>query len=327
MGNKGNQAIDNLAKQGIQFPVEVSTDWLSVGHIDEVFCFLSDNQVLVADPGLAWQEIINMVNDQSGVATTIRIGEDVYDEALKDVKTSENMFFDKIESCMAPINISDSWIKMADSGYAIGNYLLADEEVMKVTNVVQQAGYSEIWVERGVKDYGSQQADSHNTQTKIRRLRSEFVENIYQVSADRPVQEKISLLIEDLIEKLKLNGANVFQPVPVVFMKTYENGQFKGWVAASVNMVNSVVDGNTIYSSNPGCEQFRQLFINVAQPFTVKYPEQNSPDDKMAWEYHMKHGELHCGSNAKRTIQVGNPPKPWWEHQLYIDEKWEGTAQ
>ncbi len=73
-------------------------------------------------------------------------------------------------------------------------------------------------------------------------------------------------------------------------------------LAGTVNLVNAVVDGQTVYMTDPGCELFRA---------TVPLPGATFVGGSMIWKrYHCMKGELHCGSEAERYIP---PQKPWWE--------------
>jgi hypothetical protein len=210
------------------------------------------------------------------------------------------------------IGIVDSTVEVTHGTYVIGDYLLINREVMRVTNIMHTATNRVLWVARH-QDYGSANTQ-HGTAAKIRRLSDDMVANVYTNSAGAvPLADRLALLKTQLQQELSTTV--MLKPLPVVF------GDFgSGFAAATANMVNCVVDGNTIYATNPGNEQFRQLFHNVVT-YTVNFAQQDTPDDIAAWDlYHRRLGELHCGSNGKRTL----PAESWWTFTRY--NSWGGTV-
>jgi hypothetical protein len=294
-----------------------------VGHIDEVFSFLNDSEVLVADPSLGWQEIINMVNESSA-DREIRVGTEVtdtYSNALQNVTNNTNFFFSQTFPVEQTIGIIDTTIEVTQGTNSVGDYLLINREVMRVTNITHTATNRVLWVARR-QPYGSVNTQ-HGTAAKIRTLSDSLVRNVYtnlNAGADvSPVVKRLEQLRENL--KTELGKTVTFRSVPVVFAFVGVNssgGQM--FLAATANMVNCVVDGNTIYATNPGNERFRQLFHNTVN-HTVHFAQEDTPDDITAWDnYHIRAGELHCGSNGKRTL----PPEPWWTFTEFTT--WGGTS-
>lgn len=337
MGSHSTGALLPLERQGLQYPIVLPLDWLAVGHIDEVFCFLNDAEVVVGDPALAWQQIIEITNDDSPTYPHIRIGTDntaTYYDAMQNVTNNVNFFFRQTLPVEHPIGIVDSTIEVTPGvgTYDIDDYLLVGREVMLVTNITTSiitnittiTTNTVLWVDRH-QDYGSVNLH-HGTGAKIRRLSDQIIDNVYANGAGvTPLAKRIEHLSEQLQQKLGKNV--VFKRVPVVFGRDYHpvTGVFQGWVAASANMVNCVVDGNTIYPTNPGNERFRQLFHNAVN-HTIKFSPENSADDIAAWNhYHINMGELHCGSNTKRAFSGPTfPGQPWWDLPTF--NTWGGTA-
>jgi hypothetical protein len=95
-----------------------------------------------------------------------------------------------------------------------------------------------------------------------------------------------------------------FIPVPVLYTKFH--GKF---VAGTPNLVNAVVDGNTVYMTDPGCNLFRNA-VNVPGKIFVGGHD--------VWTlYHCNYGELHCGSEAERAIPASSS---WWHKPEF--ENW-----
>ena len=323
MASHATGVFGPIQAQGLQEPMILPLDWLAVGHIDEVFSFLNDSEVLVADPSLGWQEIINMVNESSA-DREIRVGTEVtdtYSNALQNVTNNTNFFFSQTFPVEQTIGIIDTTIEVTQGTNSVDDYLLINREVMRVTNITHTATNRVLWVARR-QPYGSVNTQ-HGTAAKIRTLSDSLVRNVYtnlNAGADvSPVVKRLEQLREDL--KTELGKTVTFRSVPVVFAFVGVNssgGQM--FLAATANMVNCVVDGNTIYATNPGNERFRQLFHNTVS-HTVHFAQEDTPDDITAWDnYHIRAGELHCGSNGKRTL----PPEPWWTFTEFTT--WGGTS-
>lgn len=312
LGSRRADVADLINRQGIQHPVVIDLPWLALGHIDEVFCFLSDAQALVTDPVLAWQEVIEMVNNPIA-EKTIRVGDAAYDLAEQTVTDPENFFFKKTETLEHFLDVSDTLIRVTRGQYQVGDYLLVDREVIKVIGKTQATGgETHLSVERG-QAYGNS-GQSHAVGALLRILSDESVVNVY---GRGQLSEALSIRIEQMLAQLetKLDTTVTRTGVPVLFGWS-PNGAGQGqYVAATVNMVNCVVRPaeppatlvGTIYASNPGNARFCQLFSSMV---SVNVSFTQGEDDRRAWEYHLLEGELHCGSNSKRSF----PDEPWWTH-------------
>jgi hypothetical protein len=325
MASHAIAAFTPIEAQGLQVPIVLPLNWLAVGHIDEVFSFLNESEVLVADPGLAWQEVIRMVNEPSA-DKNIRVGTNTYHNAMQNVTNDVNFFFSQTLPVEQTIGIVDSTVEVTQGTYIIGDYLLINREVMLVTNITHTATNRVLWVARH-QAYGSANSQ-HGTAAKIRRLSDDMVANVYtnmSTGADSsPLVKRLANLRNQLEQEL--DKTMTYRPLPVLFGGVHVTDPvtghrvFVGWAAATANMVNCVVDGNTIYATNPGNEQFRQLFHNVVT-YTVTFAQDNTADDVAAWDYyHIRLGELHCGSNGKRTL----PAESWWTLPRF--NTWGGIA-
>lgn len=119
-------------------------------------------------------------------------------------------------------------------------------------------------------------------------------------------QKLIDLNREILTEGLGLGDADVFA-IPVLFY----GGKYKRTGAFFPNMVNHLVIGSTSIVPKPygpvvnGKDIFEEAFCA-----TVPEREVCFIDDW--YSYHQMLGEVHCGTNARRTPF---PEVRWWEHK------------
>jgi hypothetical protein len=306
---KAASGINLIQKQGIQSPVELTSyfqpaypsGWLAVGHIDELFNFVRDGLVLRADPALAWREVIDMLNTPNtdrtlyvgGPGTTMA-------QSTIDVSAGINFFFDQFSQLHQAITDDATTIYVAGGTYEIGSHLLIKREVLLITHAEVIPGGWKLIVERQQRYGGAAQA--YNAGETIRRLRKQFTANVYGA---HNLQSRIETLENELREKL--GHGLTCAPVPVIF-GPWNVVQYAAYTG---NMVNSVTDGNNLYVTNPGNERFRQLFRQTATNMQVTF----SQGDKAWNNYHRRGGEIHCGSNAQRTL--ADPT--WWTKDAFKD--------
>jgi len=78
-------------------------------------------------------------------------------------------------------------------------------------------------------------------------------------------------------------------------------------VAYTINHVNCLVDGNTVFTGDPN--ESTGTFINYVEDLFVEAgytTDVNTPD---SLRYHKWDGDIHCGTNVIRVI----PGDKWWE--------------
>lgn len=221
-----------LHAQRVQSPIEIFTDWLHVGHVDEMLTFLpADNdktfKLLLASPSKA-QAILQGLRDEG-------FG-------------SEILFKDK---------------KRRDPENLEGRRWVSAE--ITVDGLLDQA---EFW-----------DVNAH-------------------------FQQLIDLNREILKEGLGLDDADVFA-IPVLF-----SGRTDEWTGAFFpNMVNHLVIGSTSIVPKPygpvvnGKDAFEEAFCETLPERDVRFI-----DDW--YSYHQMMGEVHCGTNVRRTPFSD---VRWWE--------------
>ena len=158
---------------------------------------------------------------------------------------------------------------------------------------MNNGGYSCFAIERGL--YGTSPA-IHSKNTLVLRLSDDAKNNLSDEtvgSGNYPTAKlnwSCELLRHDIPDIECVS-------IPVLYTK-YGTTTY---TAGTPNMVNAVVDGNTVYMTDPGCDLFRNAVNVLGKVFVGGHG---------VWSlYHCRMGELHCGSEAERTI----PRLPtWW---------------
>jgi protein-arginine deiminase len=224
-----------LHAQKVQSPIEIFTDWLHVGHVDEILSFVpADNEkefkLLLASPSKAGAVL----------------------QGLSETGHGSAVLFEGMER--------------EDSN---GSYVSAE---ITVDELLDQ---TEFW-----------DTNAH-------------------------FQELIDLNREILKGGLGLDDADVFA-IPVLF-----SGRKDEWTGAFFpNMVNHLVVGRTSIVPKPygpviEGEDGRKVDA-FEKAFRETLPERRVRFIDDWYSYHQQKGEVHCGTNARRTPFSG---VRWWEHR------------
>ena len=315
LSTQRKNALPRIRAQGLQKPIVLEElNWLYVGHVDEVFSFVSDTEVLVADPELAWREILKMMTDPAVTEKTIRVGNGQYDLAMTTVTDPVNYFVVQAVPAIRPISQFDPMILVTNGTYEVGDELLIDKEVVRVTEIRPDEegnlpGGRWLVVDRH-QYYGTVQT-GHAAGALIRRFNPGILANVYPYNSQSNLVARLDKVKNELQTEL---GKNLtFKSVPVLFR--YEGDDDRGralYTATTANMINSVFDPfpapGRIFSASPGNQRFEALFQGVVAQ-TVEFTR--NEDDRRAWDnYHVNIGSLHCGSNGKRAM----PTNTWWTY-------------
>ncbi len=295
--------MHKLEAQGLQGPaIQIPVDWLEVGHVDEVFCFVESRKVLVPSPRLAYNLIAEQVFAHGGNYTNTCVwGTDPADY----IRPMQSIVFDRVvtnalwQTPLAAEAIST--VTGFDHGYQAGDLLACGTEIMHVRAITRSPPNATLALDRG---QASTQASPHAANAVLAWLSEVTTANLVNVNNQVAVENRI----EDCRTRIKsFIGDISLVEVPVLF-SCWMNGNVRIGVAGTANLVNAVVDGQTVYMTDPGCELFRAA---------VPLPGATFVGGSMVWErYHCMMGELHCGSEAERYIP---PLKPWWERPEFKD--------
>jgi hypothetical protein len=317
MGSDTN-TFGRIVAQKIQDPILLTLDWLAVGHVDEVFSFLDANNVLLADPAFAIMQIQLIACYPGTSDLQIRVGTNwnntLSNNAIQTVTNAPNFFFDQRSTLQASVTSNDTMFVISSGTYQAGDYLHIDGENVRVAS----NNLLNVFVERA-QLWGAALPIPHSAGVPVFKWSTNMVRNAF-AGGNSLYQSSFYFKTCDTLAnelKSKLGKAVNFIHVPVVFDYSYWTvvGRW-AYLAATANMVNGVQDGTTFHVTDPGNQHFRTLVSVPLQQLTPQYTV-NFVADTNAWDvYHCNQGELHCGSNAKRTFQFD---KPWWQQNSYTN--------
>ncbi len=300
------EAVEVAEAQGLQGPaIKLPVGWLAVGHVDEVCCFIGERTVMVPSPRLAFDLIAQEVIAHNGNYTnTIVWGT----ETTNYIHRMQDILFDKVvtnANWATDLTASATTIVAPLSDYDEGRVLYCDGEMMRVSDIDElSGGMAEITLERG---YYDTIPIAHSANSMFFRVSLLGCWNIRKDIVFPDLLPSINLrVIKERLNK-DIKSLTIIE-VPVLY-QTYTIDSRTGNIAGSPNMVNAVVDGNTVYMTDPGCDLFRNA-VNVPGKVFVGGHD--------VWSlYHCALGELHCGSEAERTIPAS---PPWWQRSEF--ENW-----
>lgn len=290
VGDDGHvcNAVALLEKQGLQGPaITVPVDWLAVGHVDEVCCFLNANTVMVPSPRLAFDLIAEQVVLHGGNYTNTFVWGI---EPTDYIHRMQDVLFDYVVPSnwtLSDVSATDTSFDTTYAGFHRGDKLLCGTEVMEVSGIYNDTDGFLVTLLRG--QHGTEAA-SHSTQDPLLCLSSVGFANGFDdtVKAPLPRINEIKSRLRHAIPDLS------FIDIPVLFMSSGIK-----YVAGSANMVNAVVAGGTVYMTDPGCDLFQNAVPVSGATFV---------GGTNAWQlYHCRMGELHCGSEAERWLPASPP--------------------
>lgn len=289
-------AVALLEAQGIQGPaITVPVDWLAVGHVDEVCCFLNANTVMVPSPRLAFDLIAEQVVLHGGNYTNTFVWGV---EPADYIHRMQDILFDKVVSSnwtFSDLSATDTTFEAPSGVFHVGNRVYVDTELTRVLSVVANNGRELVTLERGVC---GTEPTPHVQTTPLLFLSNVGMSNGFVQAAKDPVLKTAQ--IKGCLANA-IPGLN-FVELPVLFMSTSPNK----YVAGSANMVNAVVAGSSVYMTDPGCDLFRNA---------VPVPGATFIGGTNAWQlYHCRMGELHCGSEAERWLPAS---PPFWKREEF----------
>ena len=299
------KAIEVAEAQGLQGPaIKLPVGWLAGGHVDEVCCFIGERTVMVPSPRLAFNLIAQEVVAHNGNYTNTFIwGTDINDY----IRPMQDILFDKVvtnANWATDLTASATTVVAPIQDYSYNDVIYCDGEIIGIAIFANNLdGTATLYLDRGLYGTTPQQ---HSRSAMLLWL-SEVAKENYREKDHNNVRQPCFYL-NNAVYSLQTEMPEVsFMPIPVLYTKVY--GKF---VAGSANMVNAVVDGNSIYMTDPGCDLFRNA-VNVAGKVFVGGHD--------VWTlYHCSCGELHCGSEAEREIPAS---PPWWQRPEFANWPYE----
>jgi hypothetical protein len=310
-----NQVIQFWNDQGVQPVVStVPTAWLSVGHIDEVVMFVSPDAVLVPDPQMAADALHDEIVKKK--SRNERCGKEMWfgDIDINKVKSVETVVIadgtdglPKKTVLTADMDAEPGPMTVEDAVFQTGDILRVDNEVLEVTGV---GTGNQITVERGI---GGTAVTTHSTNSVVYAYSTDLIDSL---SLARTPYAGSAGQVQERLQAVRAALPTAFRqiPVPVLFGPILDYTPPRanlGWLAFSANMVNSVPEAvcnaGTVYYSQPGSDIFADLFDVGVRAFCPGISTILPVD---VWkDYHCYHGEIHCGTAAKRQLDA---TVPWW---------------
>ena len=305
LGTKWPQTKPYWEAQGIQPIIDIDTSYLIVGHVDELFMWITSNKLIYADPWKAADLLHKEIAEGRGL-DTIWFGWTVAGKntTIVDVVT-HNRFGEYLP---VALDGTATNVMVTFGPYSSNSYLRVNDEILRVVSV---SGNTHVLA----RAQANRPAMPHASNDVIYALSALMVKNLIDGGvANVPVcvDSKINVSLDQLKEGLG-SYANTMQfiPVPVLFNEhpNYPTNQF---LACTANLANSLVVNNwgvSAYYSNPGNQKFRNYFTSAV-------PNSVAVD---VWEhYHCKYGEIHCATATVRSLPAA---PPWWE-QLPANSPW-----
>ena len=284
--------------QGVQFPVRIDTDWLLVGHLDEILMWVAPDKVLYADPWNA-ADLLHQEIAAGNQTNSLWFGFDAagQNKSIQQVVVAPSGAGFKLTTLPAP-GLSDSpspvTIAFTNAVFVEDDILRVDDEILKVTS----ANGTTVTVARA-------QAGRPATAHAIGNVIYAYTDAI---KANLPVDPAVLSIVERMAtatNQLRLalgDYSATFEPMPVLF-KCYETQNGTRSTAESANVVNCLLGMNgTIFYSKTGCTVFRD-YISSKLP--------SAQEVSGVWEsLHCNNGEIHCSTAVQREL---NLTPPWWQ--------------
>jgi len=332
--------------QGVNPLLSVNTDWLEVGHVDEVVSFAPDGEhVIVADPEVCWALLVH-ANDVNSNAI-MREGFIPNDESYPDdddpdsdgqkVSWVLNSYPGPDEVLLRDYNLvknNPDYVMGPNNLPSIRNKLglmspesppEPNEDDNTGTGALSKAGaLVGFFPNTNKREYLITFNSSTDYKVEYRELPSggwEWDPNDGYGSTSKNYvfpDSKCFIFSHWWSGTPDANDTFVFEAdpdcntieMPVLFFKD-DNGAS----AFTINHVNSLVDGGTVFTGDPNGPKVlnepnepNDILMNYAKRLFIKagFSGVNDADSR----YYHYGGNIHCGTNVQRVI----PDYKWWEY-------------
>jgi hypothetical protein len=290
--------------QGVQPTVRIDTDWLWVGHLDEILMWVAPNKVLYADPWKAADLLHEEIaKDRHGESLWFGFDAAGTNQTIQQVVIAPLGGGYKLSTLPEPglVNsTSSATIVFPAEIFAVGDVLRVGDEILNVT----AANGVTVTVSRA---HGGRPATAHAAGSKIYAYSDAIEENLPFKESERSVFDKIVLATNQLYQAI--NDRTVeFVSMPVLFDKKIGDNE-NTYSAATANVVNGMLSIGGVYCfPETGCTAFNE-YVSTVLPGACKITG--------TWiGLHCQAGEIHCATTAQRDLDLSTP---WWDKL----EQWE----
>jgi len=323
---------------------EIDTDWLDIGHVDEIISSSPFGHTIVADPETCWGMLLWVCSDSPSAmiaghgVLSILTDKDKYHLNV-DPDPPQAWFDDQqegVEGIMEQQNLPMS-LSSWDSQDPIpqpGGDNTGDGELSKAGvfvadlpdgvgtrtyrvwfNQGNNSQYTVWWKDDDDPDWSGPDTDIfgvlhgdeyedpwyHGWDASYIRTNADCVFNtakcyILEASWDRNYRDLIAP-DDKFFFTFSPGGTTIEMPVLFEWHDYYEES---GWVVAyTINHVNCLVDGETVFTGDPQ-EYGTSVFSTYVEKLFKKagYTNVKMPN---SWWYHSNSGNIHCGTNVRRS--------------------------
>jgi len=323
------QKVQVRPNRTLNGPIRLNTEWLVVGHVDEMVCFVPRGDsyaILVASPRAAVDVLHDLWLRGDGMKYLLIGNRKVGQIALPVQSVLISRFGSKYSTTTSVLLQTDvgavSGLEVAVACFDNGDVLRLHDEYVEVT---AGGGTTTLQVKRAVIDgtLPKYAPAGHGIGSKVYALSTYMLDNVrsspianeQQKCAQEHVDDVVQRLTDLLVESGETNVEIV--PLPVLFSRhEYDDGGVR-FLAMTSNVVNALVvpqegkilmaklHGLTTIFGEMGCmedfhveirKRLQDSGVSVGAVFVE------------SWSLHMKDGEVHCGTNARRDPAS----QPWW---------------
>ena len=312
------QVKDFLRKQKVQTDtngdlLQIDTAWLGVGHVDETVSFIPTSAsyvILVPSPRVA-VDILHLIVECELGSSKIHVGTTSEDDDPDMTVEKLLILNDGVEKTTleSMVGSEDTTFYLSTAlSVTEGAFLRIENEYVRAQSVLGAV----ITVARG--QLGTAAA-SHANGTLIYALSSLIQENLHEFSggsiAMYPGPQKS---IDDIVAFLRSNLAPddpssvTVEELPVLFKRRPDLGIHLQFLPYTPNVVNCLVAEGKNLMCDPdgpkvgGVDYFRAYVSKRLSAYLT-------PIFIDGWSLHRMMGNVHCGSNVRRTALT----TPWWD--------------
>ena len=321
-----------LASQEVQLPkCDVPVGWLEVAHIDEITSFLPGGVVAIADPTMAWNLLEAIPAVDRGKSVFFATGA----SPVAGVATANSTANMRIETGIDHTGQSWAYIRIYDGVEGgtvgeidtLGNGYITLTKVWKTSSkIIRGVSPSHdimYWAEEEEAplafNWQPQAGDKYVLceGTRFWSTMTPAIVTADEILTDSDFEMLNTTIIQALINQAKsrllaASSALTFKEVPNLFFGKLINGAIvpHSSVAFNPGPTNLQPLNGKLYAprqfsplNSAGVDIF-EASVRAALGGTVEYVD--------CWDlYHRFSGEVHCGSNVKRSALGIN----WWENQ------------
>lgn len=306
--------VDFFTAQDVNPEISVTTDWMGLGHVDEIFSPAPDGQrILAADPEVCWALLVwaDNVDENALMLQGMPNPSGVTVKSVIENTTYWNYNFNTV---MAPANLP--YIRETKLGLSSPESDPAADASNSGTASLSSGGAFIGFFPNDQKRY-----------YRVTFVSSSQYVVEYREEAGAWISDGSGLTIEDCVFENALcfflhhwwsgtpDPGDIFTFEADPLCNTLEIPVIYDLVAVTNNSINCQVNQNTVFTAEVFGPHVDYLGIGTASDiledyrdnmFAKVYSNIQTPDERF---YHNLNGSIHCGTNVQRVI----PSYNWWD--------------